>query len=94
MNQIFEALAKAGIDGTDPEKINAFLEKIKASSPELYQFFSENTLTGFIKADLEEKIKAIKMSEVKIDLTKEKESEILHTVFCFYFNNKLISEFC
>lgn len=41
LNQIFEALAKAGIDGTDPAQINAFLEKIKTSSPELYQFFSE-----------------------------------------------------
>lgn len=35
-----------------------------------------NAIAGFIKADLEEKTDVVKMSEVVIDLSKEKENEI------------------
>jgi len=35
-----------------------------------------NALVGFVKADLQEKQDAVKMSEVVIDLSKEKESSI------------------
>ena len=41
LNKVFEILASAGVDGTDEAQMNDFLEKLKASSPELYQYFSD-----------------------------------------------------
>lgn len=41
LNKVFEILAQAGIDGTNPEEMNAFLEKLKVSNPELFQLFSD-----------------------------------------------------
>lgn len=41
LNQIFEALARAGVDGTDPEQLNQFLEKIRTTNPEQYEMFSD-----------------------------------------------------
>jgi len=41
LNKIFEVLASAGVDGTDPDQVNAFLDKLKSINPELYQMFSD-----------------------------------------------------
>jgi len=50
LNQVFETLAKSGVDGSDPQQLNTFLEKIKTTSPELYQFFSE-AITSLMGVD-------------------------------------------
>lgn len=42
MNKVFEILAAAGVDGSDPQQVSEFLAQIEKNSPELYQLFSES----------------------------------------------------
>ena len=39
VNKIFEILASAGIDGSDQEQVNAFLEELKQKNPEMHELF-------------------------------------------------------
>jgi len=41
MNKIFEILSAAGVDGSDPQQVNDFLEKLKGINPELYKIFED-----------------------------------------------------
>lgn len=48
LNEIFDLLKKLGIDPSNVEEVNAFLEKIKETNPELYQQIEKSleTLMG------------------------------------------------
>lgn len=41
LNKVFETLAAAGVDGSDPAQVSQFLQKLEQTNPELYQIFSE-----------------------------------------------------
>lgn len=50
LNQMFEILAAAGVDGSDPQQLNEFLSRLQQINPELYDIFSK-TVSSLVGSD-------------------------------------------